>query len=150
MNKRKNLSTWANSEVQKRQRPLYRGNLFEAFVDNIRQGEKPALFFLHTMLPHTPWVYQPNGKQYIVGSNPVHFGLRFEDDPLNTHAHEWYPDSFAVNQARQKHLLQIQYVRTLLGQLLNSLKAQGLFDDTMLILAGYRTNKSYFSRKQRL
>jgi arylsulfatase A-like enzyme len=123
------------SEVRKRQRPKHRGDVFEAFIEEIRQAEKPSLFFLHSMLPHAPWVFQPNGRQSIVDSNLRHFGLRPEDDPLSTYSHEWYPDSFAVNQARQKHLLQVQYVDALLGQLLNSLKAQGLFDDTLLILA---------------
>ena len=123
------------NEVRKRQRPIHRGLVFEAFVEEILPANKPGLFFLHSMLPHSPWVFQPNGKEAIVESRLRHFGIRPQDDPLRTYAHEWYPDSFAVNQALQKALLQIQYVDVLLGQLLDSLDAQGLFDDTLLIVA---------------
>ena len=122
------------SEVQKRQRPIHRGRVFEAFIDKIRPAEKHGVFFLHSMLPHSPWLFQPNGREAIVKSSLRHFGLRPQDDPLRTYAHEWYPDSFAVNQALQKALLQIQYVDVLLGQLLDSLNSQGLFDETLLIL----------------
>lgn len=122
------------SEVQKRQRPIHRGAVFEAFIEKIHRAEKPGLFFIHSMLPHAPWVFQPNGRESIVETGLRHFGLRHPDDPLRTYEHEWHPDGFAVNQARQKALLQVQYVDVLLGQLLNSLNAQGLFDDTLLII----------------
>jgi arylsulfatase A-like enzyme len=121
--------------VRKRQRPIHRGAVFEAFIEKIRPAEKPDVFFIHSMLPHSPWLFQPNGREAVVKSSLRHFGLRPQDDPLRTYAHEWYPDSFAVNQALQKALLQFQYVDVLLGQLLNSLNSQGLFDDTLLILA---------------
>ncbi|NCF63440.1 MAG: sulfatase-like hydrolase/transferase [Gammaproteobacteria bacterium] len=124
-----------SSEVRKREKPLHRGAKFEAFVDRIRKGVKPGLYFLHSMLPHAPWDFQPNGKKYITAGHLKHFGLRPEDDPSGTYSHEWYPDRFAVNQARQKHLLQIQYVDALLGQLLDRLDSQGLFENTLLILA---------------
>jgi arylsulfatase A-like enzyme len=121
--------------VRKRQRPIHRGAVFEAFIEKIRPAEKPDVFFIHSMLPHSPWLFQPNGREAVVKSRLRHFGLRPQDDPLRTYAHEWYPDSFAVNQALQKALLQFQYVDVLLGKLLDSLNSQGLFDDTLLILA---------------
>lgn len=123
------------NEVRKRQRPISRGAVFEAFIEEIRPAEKPGMFFLHSMLPHSPWLFQPNGREAIVESKLRHFGLRPQDDPLRTYAHEWYPDSFTVNQALQKALLQIQYVDVLLGHLLDSLESRGLFDDTLLIVA---------------
>lgn len=122
------------NEVRKRQRPIHRGAVFEAFVDEIHPAEKPGVFFLHSMLPHSPWLFQPNGKEAIVESKLRHFGIRPQDDPLSTYAHEWYPDSFAVNQALQKALLQIRYVDVLLGKLLDSLDSRGLLDDALLIV----------------
>ena len=122
-------------EVRKRQRPIHRGAVVEAFIEEIRPAEKPGVFFLHSMLPHSPWLFQPNGREAIVESKLRHFGLRPHDDPLRNYAHEWYPDSFTVNQALQKALLQIQYVDVLLGKLLDSLDSQGLLDDTLLIVA---------------
>ncbi len=37
---------------------------FERFLPTIRPTRKPALWYLHILLPHSPWRFLPSGKRY--------------------------------------------------------------------------------------
>ena len=43
---------------------------FRLFVDSIRGGSRPTLYFLHSMLPHASWEYLPSGKLYALSERP--------------------------------------------------------------------------------
>ena len=97
---------------------------FIRFVDSIDSTSKPTLYFLHTLLPHVPFCYLPSGKIYDMNSTLE--GLTDE---------RWNDDERAVNQAYQRHLLQVGFVDTLLGRLIARLKDIRLYDRSLIVIA---------------
>ena len=97
----------------------------QAFVDGLEApGRRPTLYFLHSLLPHHPWEYLPNGKVYAsnLGTQPGMVDERWVGDP-----------QLAI-QGHQRHLLQVGYVDLLLGRILDRLEATGLYEDALIVL----------------
>ncbi|MGE0820861.1 MAG: sulfatase-like hydrolase/transferase [Candidatus Binatia bacterium] len=97
---------------------------FLEFVRAIKPSPRPTLFFLHILLPHSPYTYFPSGKMYT-NDNTLP-GLNMD---------QYLDDEWAVTQLYQRHLLQVGFVDTLLGQLTAHLKAEQLYDQTLLVIA---------------
>jgi hypothetical protein len=93
-------------------------------VGQIGPAPRPPLFFLHVLLPHHPWEYLPDGKRYS-SSLPWQPGL--VDD-------RWTGDPELVVQAEQRHLLQVGYTDRMLGEILDRLRAEGLYDDALVVV----------------
>jgi sulfatase-like protein len=87
-------------------------------------GARPPLIFLHSTLPHGPWRFLPDGKQYPTGSKG-YLGL----DPDG-----WVGPQWQVDQGFQRHVLQVQYVDRLLGRLLDALHSSGVWDDAVVVV----------------
>ena len=108
---------------------------FESFVRSIAPRRRPALYFLHVLLPHVPWHYLPSGKEY---SNDALPGLSDE---------RWSDEPWLVEQGFQRHLLQVAFVDRLLGELLARLRATGLYDRALVVVTAdhgvsFRTDDS--------
>lgn len=100
--------------------------LFIQHVDDIEPTDEPVLYLLYSMIPHIPYNYYPSGKMYAVDT-------RF---PLGiVHPDRWGSDEWAVIQGYQRHLLQVGLADTLLGELLDHLKAVGLYDRSLIVVA---------------
>ena len=98
---------------------------FMDFVSTIHSAEKPTLYFLHIVLPHSPYNYLPSGKRYAtVAQNRIRQG-----DQGGRHDDEW-----AVVQGYQGHLLQVGFADTLIGRLLARLKKVGLYDRSLIVV----------------
>ncbi len=95
----------------------------EQFVQSIEPVDEPTLFFVHAMLPHSPWRFLPSGRQY--GDALGIDGLA--DD-------KWGGNDFLVQQGWQRHLLQTGLVDRLLGELIDRLKKQGLYDESLIVV----------------
>jgi hypothetical protein len=93
--------------------------LFRKFIENINSAKRPTLFFLHSVLPHHPWIYLPSGKKYVKYS--ISIGGRFQN--------EWESIHYF-----QRHLLQVGFVDKLLGELMDRLKEVGLYDRSLIII----------------
>ncbi len=95
----------------------------EQFVDSIEPTTEPTLFFLHSMLPHSPWRFLPSGRQYgdALGIDGI------ADD-------EWGGDDFLVQQGWQRHLLQTGLVDRLLGELIDRLEEEGLYEKSLIVV----------------
>ena len=96
---------------------------FRVFADSIRPTEKPELSFLHVLLPHYGWVYLPSGRRYANSATIA--GLA--DDT-------WTSDEVLAAQGWQRHLLQVGFVDTLLGELVRNLRRRGLYDRSLIVL----------------
>jgi len=100
------------------------GFFFQNFVDEIKvSGEKPPFYFYHSLLPHIPYKYLPSGNRYFGGDYPKKKGR------------VWHPeDDQKILNAWQRHLLQVGYTDSVLGYFLNKLHAEGLFDQSLIIV----------------
>ena len=99
---------------------------FARFVDSIGVTDDPAVYFLHTLLPHVPWEYLPTGKRYSINGSDV--------PGLDLATETWSSDPVLVNLGYQRHLLQVRFIDKLLGDLLGKLKTEGLFDESLLVI----------------
>jgi hypothetical protein len=101
--------------------PVDRVALFKRFLNGLEPGG--GLHFVHLLLPHGPFSYYPSGGQYNSGRSM---------DGLES---DRWTDSIQTDQAHQRHLLQIQAMDGLLGQMLNRLKGTGMLDDALVVVA---------------
>jgi hypothetical protein len=92
---------------------------FQEFVTGLSgpAGAEPRLDFLHLLMPHTPWTYLPDGMRYRNASP----GLPV-DGP-------WWG-----RLALQRHELQLAYTDALIGEVLSTLRAEGRYDDALVVL----------------
>ena len=85
--------------------------------------EPRSLYFMHLLLPHTPWEYLPSGKAYL---NPGIPGLRKE---------RWDEDPGPVVQGYQRYLLQVGFVDLWIGRIVERLRQLELYDRSLIVLA---------------
>lgn len=117
-----------------------RREILEGFIDRIRMhpGAKPGLFFIHSVLPHTPWTYLPSGKQYDLEGLPpqIRDGNEFTLGVagLDRQSHQWLDDPVVVAQAQQRYLLQVQFADRELGRLVRHLQEVGLYDRSLIVI----------------
>ncbi len=104
--------------IKKSDRPA----LFETFIQSITPSDKPFFSFLHISLPHRPWRYLPDGKEY----DDFQEGRRVDKF--------WEVDDWAARVAVQRHLLQLGYADRLLGELIRHLKTTGLYDRCLIVI----------------
>lgn len=103
-----------------------RGRTAAEFIDAIGPiagGGRPPLHFLHTLLPHEPWVHLPTGQRHSL--RPRNVGSVRE---------HWRDDAWAVTNEYQRHLLQVQFADRVLGDLLQRLRAAGLYGDALVVV----------------
>jgi Sulfatase len=97
---------------------------FADFLEQLQPSDQPTLNLLHLLLPHQPWKYLPSGAQY---SYPrINFGY---DQKAG-----WTTQKPPVELARQRHLLQLAYTDRLVGEVMQRLRSQGLYDEALVIL----------------
>jgi hypothetical protein len=94
------------------------------FASLIEADRKPSLYFLHSLLPHVPWLYLPSGK---------HYGGDVRVIP-GTEDGSWPSDRWLVTQGLQRYLLQLGYTDRALGIVLRRLRATGLYDRALVIV----------------
>lgn len=98
---------------------------FEQWLTSIDASRQRTLYFKHVLLPHVPWQYLPDGRwyrkrplEYIPGLNgPQSFG-----------------DKWLLVQGYERHLMQVAFVDRMVGQLIDRLKAEGIYDKALVIV----------------
>lgn len=99
------------------------------FLSRLPDPREPSLSLLHMLIPHQPWRYLPSGRRYrdeaeSEGLFRALVGLgRWSNDPAPAH------------HAFQRHLLQLVYADRLLGQVMRRLRARGLYDRALVVVA---------------
>ena len=99
------------------------GRIDRRFLGSLRPQPRPSLWYLHLMLPHSPWRYLPSGARYDVPPAPG-----WGSDEV------WDGNQAAVDQSWQRHLLQLAYADRVLARLITRLKATGLYDRALVIV----------------
>jgi len=97
--------------------------VWDRWVSGIRRSDRPTLYAVHALLPHYPWRFLPNGKQY--GNS---LGMEGLDDDV------WMDDPWVVQQGWQRHLFQVGFTDRLLGRLVAHLRREGIWDDALVVL----------------
>lgn len=94
------------------------------FLDGIEpaDGEAP-LHFLHALVPHVPWTYLRSGQTYAAPS-PAPGSV----------SPGWGEDDWLVDMAYQQHLIQVTYVDTVVGDLIDRLETAGWYDDALVVV----------------
>lgn len=98
---------------------------FGAFAEQVArptESGRPPFDFLHVLLPHQPFDHTPEGLGYE-GSDP----------PRGAEFGTWFDDATA-STGRQRHLWQLALTDELLGDTVESLKAAGTYDKTLIIV----------------
>jgi hypothetical protein len=98
---------------------------FNRFVASFRKPGygPPTLYFLHDLLPHTPWLYFPDGRARAVSST----------NAPGRNGELWFNGQLAT-QAWQRHLLQVSYTDKLIGKFIARLHRVGLWDKALVIV----------------
>ena len=99
------------------------GKLDPAFVESLRPGRRDSLWYVHFMLPHSPWSYLPSGRRYSIRQAPG-----WGPDEI------WNGNQAAVDQYWQRHLLQLGYADRVLGRLVARLRRTGLYDRALVVV----------------
>lgn len=93
------------------------------FIESIEGTAEPSLYFMHSLLPHEPWLYLPSGQQFTVQRHSI--GLR---------RGKWVDDAWVAALNLQRYLLQVGYADTLLGALVARLRETGIYDDALIVV----------------
>lgn len=93
------------------------------FLDTFdERTELPPFRFAHFLLPHHPWDLTPDGRVHGAPRPPGRFEVG------------WGPDPFLVAQGWQRHLLQAAYADHFVGDVIDRLQADGLYDDALVMV----------------
>ena len=95
---------------------------FRQFVAEIEQTTGPSLHVIHTLMPHRPWRYLPDGRLHGGGGEP---SLRDET---------WTDRDWPMRQSTQLHLAQTRLADRLLGDLLDRLDTLSMYDRSLVIV----------------
>ncbi|MDA8018892.1 MAG: sulfatase-like hydrolase/transferase [Thermoanaerobaculia bacterium] len=87
-------------------------------------GGMPPLYFKHILLPHRPFEFLPDGKQYWTDSPAGLEGqlLRLQGSELESLL------------SLQRYILQLQFVDRTVGDVMRRLRTSGLFDPALIVL----------------
>lgn len=107
----------------KRALEIRRPELFREFVGEIQASDRPVLHFLHTLLPHDPYEYFASGRSYPHEGRVTGLGPQ-----------GWTDDPTLIEAARHRHVEQLRFVDALVGELIQRLETEGLFDPALLIV----------------
>jgi hypothetical protein len=98
---------------------------FQAWMDRIQRGRRPGLNFKHTLMPHVPWQYLPDGRQY----------RRQPNDAIPALSNQSFEDQGQLDVLLQRHFLQTGFADYELQQLWKKLKSDGLWDESLIVVA---------------
>jgi hypothetical protein len=95
---------------------------FAKFLGGISPGSQ--VHYLHLLFPHAPFSYYPSGSEYNDGVE-----LAGRD------AEEVWLDPVLANEGHQRHLLQVQIVDRMIGDMLDRLESVGILDEAIVVVA---------------
>ena len=98
---------------------------FDRLASTLGESSRPALYFLHVLLPHRPWEFLPSGHSYPGGEYIPGLGGTL-----------WQDNEYLVQQAYQRYILQMRYVDAAIGRIVRRLEEEGLFDRSLIVLLG--------------
>lgn len=118
-------------------------NRVRALIGRIRQAERPTLYYTHTVFPHYPWDLSRGGIPYRFSPDSIGF-------TVDAHVGQvWKGSEFLVRQGLQRLMLELGHLDTLVGQLVDHLQAEGMWDETVLIVTADHGSSFQVGRPRR-
>ncbi|MEM1204637.1 MAG: sulfatase-like hydrolase/transferase [Acidobacteriota bacterium] len=118
---------WGDPDAPERARGSSEPFRYRRFLEGLGTQGGPALHYLHVKLPHRPWMHLPSGLRYQrAGSPRPPWGL--------LQGGRWIDDPWPATQAFQRHLLQLRYCDRLLGELMDTLRRTGLWEEAVIVV----------------
>jgi hypothetical protein len=103
-----------------------RASELDRFLETITPDRRGRLYFLHTLTPHMPFEYVPSGHRYSAPDYQAHqeggARLFLQSDP-------WLP-----RVLQQRHLLQVGFADRFVGDLVDRLQAQGIYNEALIVI----------------
>jgi Sulfatase len=96
---------------------------FRAFIETVGSLPDRSVYFHHTLLPHVPWVHAPSGKVYSTSS-----AISGHDRGV------WVGPEPLIALSYQRHLLQVALADRLVEELVDRLRATGLYDRALIVV----------------
>jgi len=106
-----------------------RAQEFADLLASIQARDKPTLYVAHSLLPHVPWNFLPSGRTYP--ADPEVPGLMKLPSRVGK---GWIDDPWPAKQGYQRHILQTRFLDSLIGDLVDHLRATGLYEESMLVV----------------
>jgi hypothetical protein len=98
-----------------------RDETFREWIAGVEGGRTFNL--LHIQVPHTPWQYTPDGRQYT----------QREVIPERT-AEVWTKDKAAVDSYLRRYVDQVRFTDRLIGELRSYMERRGIWDKALVML----------------
>ncbi len=118
-----------------------RNKRLDDWINSIRPAKRPTLNFKHVLLPHVPWQYLPDGRQY----------RRTASEPIPGISRQSYKDQGQVDVLQQRHLLQIGFADLEVQRLIRHLKDTGMWEKSLVVVTadhGVSFRKDQFDRRK--
>jgi hypothetical protein len=104
------------------------------FLSELETIEQPSLNYLHILMPHSPWMYLPDGRVYSHAEQRSFTGTLPAGTRGLMHKKQLYAEQHLMDYVQQRHLLQTGYTDKLLGDVFSALKQRNIFDDALIIV----------------
>lgn len=98
---------------------------YRKFIDRIPDSRR-GLTMMHLLLPHQPWIYTADGRQY--NSSPIR-------QLFDSTGDRWLVDSAGIATAQARMFTQAGFADRLIGRLRRTLKKKVLWDDAIVVVA---------------
>ena len=99
---------------------------YDRFLQTITPEASGRLYFLHTLTPHMPFRYVPSGTRYNAPDYQAH---QEGGERLFLNSDPWMPVIL-----QQRHLLQLGFVDRFIGNLIDRLQAQGIYEESLIVV----------------
>jgi len=109
-------------------------NKFRLFMDALETIDRSSLNYLHILMPHSPWMYLPDGRVYSHMEQRPFTGTLPDGTAGLEHSKQLYPQQHLMVHVRQRHLLQTGYTDRLLGEIISVLRERRMFDDALVVV----------------
>ena len=107
---------------------------FGEFLSELEDIDPASLNYLHFLMPHSPWMYLPDGRTYSQAEIRAFTGIVPPGTPGIKIKGQLYSEPHLIEQAHQRHLLQMGYVDGLLGDVFSVLQSRQMFDDALIVV----------------
>jgi hypothetical protein len=128
------VNTHTDRDLHPHHRYKVRMEKVRRFAEELKTVEPISLNYLHVLLPHSPWMYLPDGRVYSNAEHRSFTGTLPAGAAGANIKQQLYPQQHLMDFAYQRHLLQLGYADKLLGELFAILKNRGLYDDALIVL----------------